>query len=420
MKVYKFGGASVKNAEAIINLEKILEHETNEKLVVVISAMAKTTNALEIVAKEYFNRGKWSSKLEEIEYFHFQVVDGLFNQAGSIRTTLNKIFNKLKAKLNTESSLNFNFEYDQIVSYGEILSTTIISHYLNSKGIANEWIDAQSLLRTDSNYREANVNWDLSTALFRKKLVFNEVTMYVTQGFIGSDNNNLTTTLGREGSDFTAAAVAYMLDAESLTVWKDVPGVLNADPKYFTDTVKLDRISYLDAIELAYFGTSVIHPKTIQPLQKKSIRLYVKSFLEPSLPGTIISEGDTGAKIPCYIVKKNQRFLHISTKDFSFIVEAHLKEIFGVFARFGLRINIMQNSAVSFDVCVTNDETRIPQVIKELQNVFEIRDEQGLELTTIRNYNPEIVEKLLINRRLVLEQKSGENIQLVTQKTITD
>lgn len=417
MQVFKFGGASVKNAEAVRNLESILRTSGKTNMVIVISAMAKTTNSLEQLAKDYFDGNDWRVPFARVKEFHLDVVNELFsNQEKNVYEFIIDQLDALEAKLNTDSSLNFNFEYDQIVSFGEIFSTSIVSHYLNFTGISNQWLDARKLLRTNSNFREASIDWNLSAKLFQKSVDFAQKQIFITQGFIASDKNNATTTLGREGSDFTAAAIAYMLDAESVTVWKDVPGVLNADPKYFNDTIKLDRISYLDAIELAYYGTSVIHPKTIQPLQQKKIQLFVKSFLEPSLPGTVISNEKTGEKIPCFIVKKDQTFLHISTRDFSFIVESHLREIFRVFAKHGLHINIMQNSAISFDVCVNNDETRIPGVTSDLQENFVVADERGVELITIRHYNENIVKKMLVGKKLVLEQKLKENIQLVIKQ----
>ena len=417
MQVFKFGGASVKNSDAVRNLEYILRKIEKTNMVIVISAMAKTTNSLEQLAKDYFDGNDWQDAFARVKEFHLNVVHELFSdQQTNVYKSIAGHFDALKAKLNTESSLNFNFEYDQIVSFGEIFSTTIVSHFLNFKGIRNQWLDVRKLLRTDSNFREASVDWDLSVKLFQEAVDFTKNKIFITQGFIASDKNNTITTLGREGSDFTAAAIAYMLGAQSMTVWKDVPGVLNADPKYFTNTIKLDRISYLDAIELAYFGTSVIHPKTIQPLQQKKIQLYVKSFLDPSLPGTVISNEQTGEKIPCFIVKKDQIFLHISTRDFSFIVESHLREIFSVFAKYGLRINIMQNSAISFDICVNNDETRIAGVISALEKNFVVIDEPGVELITIRHYNENIVKQMLVGKRLVLEQKSKENTQLLVAK----
>lgn len=416
VKVFKFGGASIKNAEAIHNIQRVLKGYARKNLIIVISAMAKTTNALEELALAYYHKGSWQPHYQRIQEFHHEVLNELFMNANDlVNKAVGDLFEGLFDKLSLEPSLNFNFEYDQIVSFGELLSTTIISYYLNANGISNQWIDARKLIRTDSNFREADIQWDLSASLFHKKVDFKNSNMYITQGFIGADKNNSTTTLGREGSDFTAAAIAFMMDAASVTVWKDVPGVLNADPKYFKDTIKLDHISYLDAIELAYFGTSVIHPKTIQPLQQKGIALYVKSFMEPSLGGTVVSNLGSETKIPCFIIKHDQRLIHISTRDFSFILEKHLKEIFRVFARYGLRVNIMQNSAISFDVCVGNDVTRVPAVISELENDYNISDEADLDLITIRHYNDEIVSKMLKKRELVLQQSSKENIQLVTR-----
>lgn len=417
MKVFKFGGASVKNADAIRNLTDILLQLEETKIVIVISAMAKTTNALEDLVKAYFNKEEWKHQFDVLKKFHLNVVDDLFGEdKKDAQAVLIKHLMYLESKLYLDSSLNYNFEYDQIVSYGEILSTTLISTYLNYRNVKNTWIDARKLVRTNSTFREASINWKLSTHLLQQEIDFRRSPVYITQGFIGSDKNNSTTTLGREGSDFTAAAIAFMLDAEAVTIWKDVPGVLNADPKFFKGTIKLDHISYVDAIELAYFGTSIIHPKTIQPLQQKKIPLFVKSFVDPSLEGTLISSRQTEDKIPCFIVKKDQRFLHIATRDFSFIVETHLEEIFRVFACYGLRMNIMQNSAISFDVCVNNDETRVPQVIADLEENFNIKDEEGLELITIRHYDDRTISQMIKGKQTILQQKTKENIQLIVKQ----
>lgn len=416
MIVYKFGGASVRDADAIQNLGNIIKSQTEEKLVIVVSAMGKTTNALEKLVVAYFHDD--SNKhiiFEEIKKNHLDIARAFFTENSNALSIIHNHFSELEDKLEKPASLNFNFEYDQIVSYGEILSTTIISEYLNSIGVENKWVDIRLGLKTDNSYREANVDWELSSKMIKREFK-NNYKINITQGFIGSTINNLTTTLGREGSDYSAAILAFILSAEQLTIWKDVPGVLNADPKYFDDTIKLDKISYLDAIELAYYGTSVIHPKTIQPLKNKKIPLEVRSFIEPEKLGTIICEEKAELTIPCFIFKMDQVLLQIFPKDFSFIAEDNLITIFNCFAQYGLKINLMQNSAVSFKVCVNHDNTRIPDVISELQKDFKTSIEMELELITIRHYDETTIQRVIINKELLLTQKSNETVQMVVKE----
>jgi aspartate kinase len=301
------------------------------------------------------------------------------------------------------------------VSLGEIISTVIVSNYLNNSGIANQWADARQFLKTDSTFREGRVDWDISDKLIKNRFDFKNNHLYITQGFIGSTVSNLTTTLGREGSDYTAAILAYVLSATSVTVWKDVPGVLNADPKWFDNTVRLEQISYIDAIELAYYGTSVIHPKTIQPLKNKGIPLYVKSFIHPDDPGTVIGNDEYDKLIPSFIFKMDQVLIHVHPTDFSFIAEDNLEKIFRCFAGYGLRINLMQNSAVSFDVCVNNDLSRIPLVLADLEKDFRVSSSAGLELITIRYYDDETIKRVLVNKELLLTQKTKNTIQMVVR-----
>ncbi|MFW6371920.1 MAG: aspartate kinase, partial [Bacteroidota bacterium] len=332
MQVFKFGGASVKDAPSVKNLAAILNRYNDRNLVVVISAMGKTTNALENLVQAYFegDEGMYAV-LDEVLDYHYTIAEVL-ETGEKGKAAIDSLKEEMLTKLRKPVSLNFNFEYDQVVSFGELLSTTIISLYLNQQGIANKWIDIRNYLKTDNTYREANVDWKLSEGLIRKTFTFDgSQRLYITQGFIGSTINNLTTTLGREGSDFSAAILAYYLWANSVTVWKDVPGVLNADPKFFKETIKLDKISYRDAIELAYYGTSVIHPRTVQPLQNRQIPLYVKSFLNPQEEGTQILNEKIVQNVPCYIFKKDQVLVQISARDFSFIAEEHLQDIFPAF-----------------------------------------------------------------------------------------
>lgn len=417
MKVFKFGGASVKDAGSVMNLARILQRY-DEPLVVVISAMGKTTNALERVVNAYMKGAKKnaSDELDQIRNYHYAIASGLISEKDDILfKELSEIFTGLNAKINETPSGFYNMEYDQIVSWGEIISTLIVSRYLNIAGLSNDWVDIRQYLKTDSTFREGRIDWHLSSNLIKNRFHFNGTKRYVTQGFIGSTVNNMTTTLGREGSDYTAAVIANILDAESVTVWKDVPGILNADPKWFDNTVKLDKISYLDAIELAYYGASVIHPKTIQPLQSKGIRLFVRSFLYPDEAGSVIGDEKYDKLIPSFIFKMDQVLIHIHPADFSFIAEENLEKIFRCFAGYGLKINLMQNSAISFDVCVNNDQSRIPDVMHELEKDFRIRCTYNLELITIRYYDDATIKRVLVNKELLLTQKTRTTIQMVVK-----
>ncbi len=417
MKVFKFGGASVKDAEAVKNIGVILK-DYSDDLLVVISAMGKTTNALERVLG-FWILGNFQDAMKEISQirdYHLKIAQALIGDSGhSLFDELDAIFAGIERKMKESPNASYNQEYDQLVSLGEILSTIIVSNYLNFVGITNEWTDARQFLKTDGTFREGRVDWDISDKLIRQEFTFKQQRLYITQGFIGSALSHLTTTLGREGSDYTAAILAYILSAESVTVWKDVPGVLNADPKWFDDTIRLEKLSYLDAIELAYYGTSVIHPKTIQPLKIKEIPLYVRSFLNPKDPGTLIGKCNNDQLIPSFIFKMDQVLIHIHPTDFSFIAEDNLEKIFRCFAGCGLRINLMQNSAVSFNVCVNNDLTRIPQVLAALENDFGISSTAGLELITIRYYDDQTINRVLVNKELLLTQKTRNTIQMIVR-----
>ncbi|MBN1596761.1 MAG: aspartate kinase [Bacteroidales bacterium] len=415
MKVYKFGGASVKDAASVRNLADIVK-SSDRPLVVVISAMGKTTNALEKILRQYFDHdNSLRESVDKLFSFHFDIVKDLFRKESEIIEQLQKIFDKLYEKLSDEPTMTYNFEYDQIVSYGEIISTTIVNAYLNESGCSSEWYDIRKILKTDENYREAKVDFETSAEMVRS--AFNTLGnhVYVTQGFIGSTKNNLTTTLGREGSDYTAALLAYFLDAESVTVWKDVPGVLNADPKWFDNTVKLDSLSYTDAVELAFYGASVIHPKTIQPLKQKKIPLWVKSFVETNAKGTLVGETHYKELIPCFIFKMDQVLIDIFPTDLSFIAEDNLQDIFAVFSKFGLKVNIMQNTAVHFSVCVNNDKSLLEQIINELKQKFQVSVTKDLELITIRYYDTETINRVIVNKELVLEQRSRTTIQMLVK-----
>lgn len=418
MKVFKFGGASINSAEAVRNLEKIL-NMISDPLVVVISAMGKTTNALEKVVHDYYNQNNsLAERLNFVKDYHYSIIYDLFpDKSHHVYTDIDHVFEKLQEKLDEEPSLDYNFEYDQIVCYGEILSTKMVCHYLHSVKMNVKWMDIRKYLKTDNNYREAKLNYKLSEDNVRNAFHFKDADIYITQGFIGSTISNLSTTLGREGSDFTAAVMAYFLDLKEVTIWKDVPGVLNADPKYFEDTVKLEKISYVDAIELAYYGTSVIHPKTVQPLQRKNILLHIKSFIEPHLPGTVIGDDSYDKLIPSFIFKMDQVLIEIFPRDLSFIAEDSLETIFGSFARYSLKINLMQNSAVSFKVVVNDDHSRLNPVVADLQNVFDVEVLKGLELITIRYYDDATIERVMKDKEMVLEQRNKQTIQLVVRNS---
>ncbi len=416
MRVFKFGGASIKNAEAVRSLEKIVKM-FSDQLVVVISAMGKTTNALEKVTEDYYHRkASLTESLNFVKDYHDAIISDLFpDKSHRVYGDIDHIYRKLEEKLEEEPSLHYNFEYDQIVCYGEILSTKIVYHYLQSAKLKVKWMDIRKYLKTDNNYREAKLDYEISEDYVREAFHFRDASIYITQGFIGSTINNLSTTLGREGSDFTAAVLAYFLNLKEVTIWKDVPGVLNADPKYFEDTVKLEKISYIDAIELAYYGTSVIHPKTVQPLQRKNILLHIRSFIDPHLPGTVIGDDSYDTLIPSFIFKLNQVLIEIFPRDLSFIAEDSLETIFGSFARYSLKINMMQNSAVSFKVLVNDDATRLNPVISDLQKVFNVEVLRGLELITIRYYDDATIERVMKNKDLVLEQRNKQTIQMVVK-----
>ena len=416
MFVFKFGGASVKSAGAVKNIVEILQRYKDEKIVVVVSAMGKTTNAIERIIDLYAT-GKseeLKQEYEKLKAYHLEVVSGLFKDKDhKVYTDVEELFSIMADRLAKEPTLNYDFDYDQLICYGELLSTTIISHFLNSSDLHTRWMDIRRSLKTSNTWREARVDWELSNQLVNEHFVFNGERILITQGFLGSTINNQTTSLGREGSDYTAAILAYMLKAESVTIWKDVPGVLNADPKYFDDTVLLDKLSYLDAIELAYFGTSVIHPKTIKPLQNKNINLHVKSFVDPDAPGTLVGNLSYNKLTPSFIFKMDQVLIRTSPLDFSFINENNLEEIFGIFSKHGLKINLMQNSAISFKMIVNNDKRKLRPVIDELEDKFKVAYQTGLELVTIRYFDQSTIDRVMINKELILEQRGLQNIELL-------
>jgi aspartate kinase len=415
MKIFKFGGASVKDADSVRNVASLLKKYSGEQIIVVVSAMGKITNSLETLADAFFYQ-KADSKLilEQIKIYHLDIIANLFSNTGhSVYDEINVVFQDLEKKMSNVSSGIYNRDYDQIVSQGEVISSKIVSVYLNEAGIKNNWFDVGDVIKTDDTYREGKVDWQktehLSLPLSSGKGVL------VTQGFLGRTPEGFTTTLGREGSDYTAAILAYCTNAESVTIWKDVPGVMNADPKWFDETKLIDQMSYLDAIELSYYGATVIHPKTIKPLQNKKIPLYVRSFLQPDEKGTLINDQQSQLPIPCFIFKVNQILLSISPKDFSFIVEENFSDIFKTFAEHQVKINVMQNSAISFSVCTDNDEKKIPELIKTLQKKFRVLYNESVELITIRYYNQPTIDRVCVGKKVFMEHKSRYTVQLVVK-----
>lgn len=415
MQVFKFGGASIKDANGVKNLAFVLQKVGYKKTLVVVSAMGKTTNALEAVLNNYFkNKGELQSSLQEVRKYHNEILLDLFdNDQHPVFKKISGLFDELNGFLKNNKSPDYNFVYDQVVGYGELVSTLIISHYLNAIGIKNEWLNVQEFIKTDNYYRRANVDWNATQHLITT--TFNTSTLNITQGFLGSDSNNFTTTLGREGSDYTAAIFAYCLNAESVTVWKDVPGVLNADPRYFENAQLLNKISYREAIELAFYGASVIHPKTLQPLQRKEMPLYVKSFLNPEKAGTKVGKGaDLEPNIPCFIVKKNQVLISLSSLDFSYIVEENISEIFGLLHLYKMKVDVIQNSAISFSVCVENIYDNLDKLLHHLKAKFKVTYHENVSLYTIRNYSDSSIQQLEQGKTILLKQLTQETVQMVT------
>lgn len=417
MQVFKFGGASVKNAESIINVASILKKNSDTKTIVVISAMAKTTNKLEELVNAYFySEGDAQAILNELKNFHFAILLQLIpDKNNRIYNDIENIFLELLWTIEDEPTNNYNYYYDQIVSQGEVLATKIVSAYLNETEINNKWLDARGIIQTDNSYREGKVNYELSQHLVKTELMpfFKSINIVITQGFIGGTSENFTTTLGREGSDYTAALLAYFSDAEQVFIWKDVPGVLNADPKYFKNTKKIDELTYHDAIELTYYGASVIHPKTIKPLQNKNIPLFVKSFINPAEEGTVIKDSNKRSNVTSYIFKTNQILLSIQPKDFSFIAEDNLSNIFTILSKNNVHVNMMQNSAISFSICTDFDSHKINPLIEELQKEFKVLYNNPVQLMTIRNYDQDTITKLSADKIILIEQRSRNTHQMV-------
>src|SRR5690554_2713112 len=417
MKVFKFGGASVKTASAVKNVKSILDGFAKEKLFVVVSAMGKTTNAMEAIVSALYDKNfdLFCELVEDRKSFHIEIMDALFeDKKNPIFEEVNTLFEDLKLMKKDRLVENYNFQYDQIVSLGEVLSSKIITAYLSTFQDDVCWRDARTFIRTNNDYRKAEVDWEKTKELMDIELNQPNCRVSITQGFVGHTEEGFTTTLGTEGSDFSAGIIAYCTNAESVTIWKDVPGMLNADPKWFENTVKLDKISFREAIELAYYGASVIHPKTIKPLQNKNIPLYIKSFLAPAEPGTVIQAStENDALVPSFIFKVNQILLSICPKDFSFVVEENLSDIFKKLALSGAHINVMQNSAVSFSVCIDIDNFGLNRLIDLLKDEYDIKYNDNLELVTIRHYDQKTINRVTKGREILMEQKTRQTVRIV-------
>lgn len=415
MKIYKFGGASVKDAQGVKNVATVLEKTGEKDLVVVVSAMGKMTNAFEGLINLYFSNPKEIKPyISEIYEYHKAILDILFsNENHPIFEKTRGWIKKLSSFLKTNKSTNHAFVYDQVVCFGELISTTIISEYLNNNGFKNTFLDVRSCIKTDATYRDAKVDWETTQSNIKKLVSSKGIT--ITQGFLASEKvNNFTTTLGREGSDYTAGIFAYCLDADSVSIWKDVPGVLNADPRYFSKTTLLKHISYREAIELAFYGASVIHPKTLQPLQRKEIPLYVKSFLNPLDKGTCVGKGATlDPMTSCFILKRDQVLISLSSLDFSYMMEDNISEIFNLFHTFQMRVTLMQNSAISFSVCVENKYNTLDKLLSKLKRRFKVKVNEGVTIYTIRHATPKEIKALSETKDILLKQDTRETVQLV-------
>lgn len=417
MVVYKFGGASVKDSNGVRNLANIVL-ENNENRIIVVSAIGKTTNALEEIVKyPVSNSGLCKSKLDNLYKLHLEIVDNLFDDKNNrIFTDLKNDFEKLQSVVFNNSYKSNDQKYDQVVSFGEIISTKIVSAYLNSLKIENTWIDIRNVIITDETYREAKVDMNKSGLNCKEIFRFENNSIYITQGFIGKTENGFTTTLGREGSDYTAAILANLLDAEKLIVWKDVEGILNADPQYFSNAKRLDKISYQEAVELAYFGAKVIHPKTLKPLHNKNIPLHVKSFINPAGEGTTIQDyKEYDQNLPIFILKKDQMLISLFPKDLSFVIEDGISQIFTYLSQHGIKVNLVQNSAISISFCIENTYGKIDELLEHLQKEYKVLYNENLELLTVRHYSEKDISEMTKNRKIFIEQRSRHTAHFVVK-----
>lgn len=420
MKVFKFGGASVNSVERIKNVSGILKEYKGEKLLVVISAIGKTTNALEKVTEAFYNNKKDEALqlFEQVKQQHLTTAKYLLvTNYLSCEEQLKGFFTEAEWLLHDRPVRDYDYYYDQVVCIGELLSTALVSQYLNEIGINNKWIDVRDIIRTDDNFRDANIDWEYTSSKVNDSIIplFNNTNIVLTQGFIGATDENESTTLGREGSDYTAAVFANMLDAESQTIWKDVESVMNADPKQFTDAQPIHELNYNEVIEMAYYGAQVIHPKTIKPLQNKGIPLYVKCFLQPFLPGTVIHDQKLKHLPPIIVLKEAQVMLEMSSKDFSFVGEHHVGHMYHLFEKLKVKPNLTQNGAISF-LCVLDDHAeKIEKLALEASEIFDVKLMKGLSLLTVRHYNKEIFEKLTEGKTILLRQQTQDTIQVLIQ-----
>jgi len=401
----------VKDAESVKNVALVLETQGFEKCLLVVSAMGKTTNALEKVVEYYFKKQDYQAEIEIIKQNHIEIAKGLFNDNHPVFGEISLFFDDIDSFLRRNKSPNYNFVYDQVVSCGEMISSKILSEYLNEIQFFNHWLDARDYIKTDSNYREGIVNWQETEQNIAK---LDKINCYVTQGFIGSETNNFTVTLGREGSDYTAAIFAYCLNADEMTIWKDVPGVMTGDPRKFENVELLSHISYEEAIEMAYYGASVIHPKTLQPLKQKNIPFYVKSFVEPKKPGTKVGNSEDNELTESYILKENQTLLNVETRDFSFIAEEHISLIFNLLAKYKIKVSLMQNSAISLALCLEDKFGNVNDFNEELQQSFITQMTKNVSLFTVRNVNIETLDQFYKDKKVLLEQISKKTFQMVT------
>ena len=419
IKVFKFGGASIKDAAAIRNIGSILSDKySGDIILIVVSALGKTTNALERVVKASFNKTEdINDALDNVWITHHHIANDLFDPAHPVNKELKELFEQLKTQTQTGHHKGYDYFYDQIISFGELMSSKIIAAYLTALELDNQWLDARSVIRTDDTYREGIIDWEITNQQINQEVIplLNIHNYVITQGFIASNQSGETTTLGREGSDFTAAIFSYCLDAVSMSIWKDVPGILTGDPRLFDNVIKIDRLSYKEAIEMTYYGAKVIHPKTIKPLQNKNIPLMVKSFIDPDGEGTFISDGVDVRYPPVVVVEKDQILLHISTRDFSFVAEHHLSYLFKLFAKHRIKINMMRNSAISFTVCAGFVSERIDGLRAEIEKEFKLIYDKNLELITVRHFQEDMLAALLKNKIVVYEVRLEETIQMVVK-----
>ncbi|MGI9532955.1 aspartate kinase [Lutimonas sp.] len=416
MEIFKFGGASVKDAKGVKNFVATLKKLDQKEVLIVISAMGKMTNAFEVIVKSYVEKeGNLDALLASAKSFHFSIIDELvFDDPKDIVQQVERIFSEISDFFENNQQGDYDYVYDQVVSRAEFLSTRICSAYLKETGMENNWLDVRECIKTDSDYRRAKVDWELTSKAVAQHVDTSSVT--ITQGFIGKNKEGETTTLGREGSDYTAGIFAYCLDAKEVSIFKDVPGVLNADPREFEQTTLIEEISYKEAIEMAFYGASVIHPKTLQPLQRKGIPLRVRSFLAPENKGTYVgSELEIVPEIPCFILKKNQILISVSDKEFHFVMEQDISEIFKYLHDFKVKVNMIQNSAISFSLCIEDNFNNFKQLLAKLQPNYKVKYNENVSLYTIRHFNEEVMEALEVDKEVLLKQRSRETVQMIVK-----